>query len=206
MESFCANKVCQFCKKSVTLQSNEAKSKTIMIYNSKRSFFHFLLASLLCASMQMMAQDVLDPVPDPAAVVTSGNARFTVLTSRMIRIQYSQTAQFEDRATFAIVARKTSSSATKLAPSSRKPTRSPTTSRSLSSSQDAPSPGIPARTTSSTFSALTARSTPHGATMPEVSWRKDSSHAPDGASSTRVPLPSGAMEAPPTPSNPRTTA
>ncbi|MBO7118913.1 MAG: DUF5110 domain-containing protein [Bacteroidaceae bacterium] len=43
---------------------------------------------------------------DPAAVVISGNARFTVLTSQMIRIQYSDAALFEDRATFSIVNRR----------------------------------------------------------------------------------------------------
>ena len=47
-----------------------------------------------------------DPVADPAAVVTSGRARFTVLTNRMIRIQYSATSRFEDRATFAVVNRR----------------------------------------------------------------------------------------------------
>ena len=65
-----------------------------------------LLCVLLLRTLAAGAQDVLDPVADPAAVVTSGNARFTVLTSRMIRIQYSRTAQFEDRATFAIVNRR----------------------------------------------------------------------------------------------------
>ena len=58
------------------------------------------------ASGHILAQDTLDPVADPAAVVVSGNARFTVLTSRMIRIEYSSTRQFEDRATFAIVNRR----------------------------------------------------------------------------------------------------
>jgi alpha-glucosidase (family GH31 glycosyl hydrolase) len=52
------------------------------------------------------AQDELNPVADPAAVVVSGNARFTVLTSKMIRIEYSSTGQFEDRSTFAIVNRR----------------------------------------------------------------------------------------------------
>ena len=42
----------------------------------------------------------------PDAVVTSGKARFTVLTPEMIRIQYSDRARFEDRATFAIVNRR----------------------------------------------------------------------------------------------------
>lgn len=69
------------------------------------SFFHFLILSFCLSALPVSAADELNPVADPAAVVTSGNARFTVLTSQMIRIQYSQTAQFEDRATFAIVNR-----------------------------------------------------------------------------------------------------
>ncbi len=72
----------------------------------KLSFFHFLIFSLFLASPSLSGQEVLDPVADPAAVVVSGNARFTVLTSRMIRIQYSSSAQFEDRATFGIVNRR----------------------------------------------------------------------------------------------------
>ena len=46
-----------------------------------------------------------DPVANPEAVVASGRARFTVLTPRMIRIQYSSRELFEDRATFAVVNR-----------------------------------------------------------------------------------------------------
>jgi alpha-glucosidase (family GH31 glycosyl hydrolase) len=38
-----------------------------------------------------------DPVPDPAAVVIEGQARFTVLTSRLIRMEYAPDARFEDR-------------------------------------------------------------------------------------------------------------
>ena len=54
----------------------------------------------------MQAQESWNPVADPAAVVVSGNVRFTVLTSQMIRIQYSSNAQFEDRATFTVVNRR----------------------------------------------------------------------------------------------------
>lgn len=43
-----------------------------------------------------------NPVALPEAVVTSGNARFTVLTPEMVRIEYSDKGVFEDRATFAI--------------------------------------------------------------------------------------------------------
>ena len=53
----------------------------------------------------MALADNLNPMPRQEAVVKAGNARFTVLTPEMIRIQYSETEQFEDRATFAVVNR-----------------------------------------------------------------------------------------------------
>ncbi|MDE6628199.1 MAG: glycoside hydrolase family 31 protein, partial [Muribaculaceae bacterium] len=43
-----------------------------------------------------------NPVADQAAIVVTGNTRFTVLTPRMIRIEHSPEGIFEDRATFAI--------------------------------------------------------------------------------------------------------
>ena len=46
-----------------------------------------------------------DPVANPEAVVTCGNMRFTILTPEMIRIEWSQNAAFEDKATFAVVNR-----------------------------------------------------------------------------------------------------
>jgi alpha-glucosidase (family GH31 glycosyl hydrolase) len=39
-----------------------------------------------------------EPLPDPAAVVTVPQARFTVLEARLIRMEYSPTGQFENRA------------------------------------------------------------------------------------------------------------
>ena len=38
-----------------------------------------------------------DPIPSPEAVVTAQNIRVTVLTSRLLRIEYSPINQFEDR-------------------------------------------------------------------------------------------------------------
>lgn len=63
-----------------------------------------LLSIPLCmvSSMVGIAQN---PVAKPESIVISGNARFTVLTPEMIRIEYSDKAQFEDRATFAIINR-----------------------------------------------------------------------------------------------------
>ena len=102
-------------EKSVTLQAKEAKFINMKFpirlsimdaLASKVPSLCTVLSFLHLFTFSLFAEEVLDPVADPAAVVTSGNARFTVLTSRMIRIQYSATAQFEDRATFAIVNRR----------------------------------------------------------------------------------------------------
>jgi alpha-glucosidase (family GH31 glycosyl hydrolase) len=38
-----------------------------------------------------------NPLADPAAVVTADNVRFTVLTARLLRLEYSPTGAFEDR-------------------------------------------------------------------------------------------------------------
>jgi len=47
-----------------------------------------------------------DPVADPAAVVTVGSARFTVLTARLLRLEYSADGQFEDRGSYAFPVRR----------------------------------------------------------------------------------------------------
>ena len=65
-----------------------------------------LLLCLLSVTVQAVEQDEWNPLADSAAMVVSGKVRFTVLTSRMIRIQYSNASKFEDRATFAIVNRR----------------------------------------------------------------------------------------------------
>lgn len=63
--------------------------------------FRFLILSLLCA-VSGLAAATQNPVAREEATVRSGNARFTVLTPEMIRIEYSDKGVFEDRATFAI--------------------------------------------------------------------------------------------------------
>jgi len=49
-----------------------------------------------------------DPKADPAAIVESGKARFTVLTSHIIRMEWSDQSVFEDRASIAFINRKLS--------------------------------------------------------------------------------------------------
>ena len=60
----------------------------------------------LFLSLTSLTAQTENPVADPSAVITSGKARFTVLTPEMIRIQYSDRNLFEDRATFAIINRR----------------------------------------------------------------------------------------------------
>ena len=57
------------------------------------------LVSLLCCSLSLAA---MQPVADPGAIVLAGNARFTVLTPSIVRLEYSATQQWQDAATFAI--------------------------------------------------------------------------------------------------------
>lgn len=64
-----------------------------------------LMTLSLFAAMFGSALAGNNPKANPDAVVVSGNARFTVLTPEIIRIEYSQKGQFEDNATFAIVNR-----------------------------------------------------------------------------------------------------
>ena len=50
--------------------------------------------------------DAVDPAASPEATVIFGNARFTVLTPRLVRMEWSADGKFEDRATLGIVNRR----------------------------------------------------------------------------------------------------
>ena len=62
-----------------------------------------LLTAALLAALSGMAAN--NPVARPDAQVVVGNARFTVLTDRLIRMEWSENGAFEDHATLAIVNR-----------------------------------------------------------------------------------------------------
>ena len=47
-----------------------------------------------------------DPVADPRAVVVLGNARFTVLTPELIRMEWAADGKFEDHASFVFINRR----------------------------------------------------------------------------------------------------
>ena len=63
-----------------------------------------LVATLLSAFSGLYAQKN-NPVAAPEAIVVCGNARFTVLTDRLIRMEWAQDGTFEDRASLAVVNR-----------------------------------------------------------------------------------------------------
>ena len=66
------------------------------------------LAFLACARGQTTwpeLSDAYDPVANSNSMVVSGNARFTVLTPNLIRMEYSPSGKFEDRATTAVLNR-----------------------------------------------------------------------------------------------------
>ncbi|MCW3786281.1 TIM-barrel domain-containing protein [Plebeiibacterium sediminum] len=64
-----------------------------------------LFILLVCSfSLKLLGQN--NPKADDEAVIISGNMRFTILTPEMIRIEWNDAKQFEDRASFIMVNRK----------------------------------------------------------------------------------------------------
>ncbi len=66
-------------------------------------YLFLILIGIACISMPVSAEN--NPQANPAAIVLSGNMRFTVLTPEMIRIEWSAGKTFEDRASFVVVNR-----------------------------------------------------------------------------------------------------
>jgi alpha-glucosidase len=58
------------------------------------------------AAQARTAEPVTDPVADPRAVVTLGNARFTVLTPELIRMEWAADGKFEDHASLVFLNRR----------------------------------------------------------------------------------------------------
>lgn len=63
-----------------------------------------LVVALACIPAARAAD--VDPVANSSATVIAGNARFTVLTPRLIRMEWAADGQFEDRATLGFVNRR----------------------------------------------------------------------------------------------------
>ena len=61
-------------------------------------------ASLVTHRIPTEATD--NPIADPKAVIVSGNARFTVLTPELIRMEWAADGKFEDHASFVFINRR----------------------------------------------------------------------------------------------------
>lgn len=67
----------------------------------------FVLSALLPLNREAQAlPEDNNPAASPEAVVVCGKARFTVLTDRLIRMEYASDGRFEDRASLAVVNRR----------------------------------------------------------------------------------------------------
>jgi hypothetical protein len=63
----------------------------------KPPYFLWVAACTWLACPALALADPANPVADPKAVVLSGQARFTVLTDRMVRLEWEANRRFEDR-------------------------------------------------------------------------------------------------------------
>lgn len=57
-------------------------------------------------SEKIFYEESISPIVNPSAVIQGDTYRFSVLTSGLIRMEYSKTGEFEDKATQTVVNRK----------------------------------------------------------------------------------------------------
>ena len=63
------------------------------------------IIATICLTLQAYAAADYSPKAAAGAEVICDNARFTVLTSRLIRMEWAEDGKFEDRASFTVVNR-----------------------------------------------------------------------------------------------------
>ncbi len=68
--------------------------------------FCLVIAILLVTTLNIIAQEEMDPVANPLSVVIEGKARFTILTPHIIRLEYDSTGQFVDEPSLLVINRK----------------------------------------------------------------------------------------------------
>jgi alpha-glucosidase (family GH31 glycosyl hydrolase) len=75
---------------------------------TSRSFRGIALSAILISLALCLshAGESTDPHADAAAIVTSGNARFTILTSRLLRMEWAADGSFEDHASLVFLNRR----------------------------------------------------------------------------------------------------
>src|ERR1700691_5910132 len=82
---------------------------TDLLHSLRRGLFVVAMGALALYHFPVDAADApgrYDPVADPRSVVTTGHARFTVLTSELIRMEWAADGKFEDHASFVFLNRR----------------------------------------------------------------------------------------------------
>ena len=81
---------------------------TNLLYRLRRGLFVVAMGALTLFHTPVEAADApgrYDPVADPRAVVTTGHARFTILTPQLIRMEWATDGKFEDHASLVFLNR-----------------------------------------------------------------------------------------------------
>jgi alpha-glucosidase (family GH31 glycosyl hydrolase) len=73
---------------------------------AKRRLLVLFLLLLAFAGFALAQGPTDNPIADPKAVVVSGQARFTLLTPQLIRMEWSENSQFEDHASLVFINRR----------------------------------------------------------------------------------------------------
>lgn len=73
--------------------------------HNKLGWILIIICMMGITRLPVYAQNNGNPVANSKSVVISGNARFTVLTNRMIRMEWEPNGKFEDRASFVFINR-----------------------------------------------------------------------------------------------------
>src|SRR5580658_2769386 len=82
---------------------------TDLLRSLRRGLFVVAMAALTLFHTPVAAADTpgdYDPVADPRAVVTTGRARFTILTPQLIRMEWAADGKFEDHASLVFLNRR----------------------------------------------------------------------------------------------------
>src|SRR5580698_2133499 len=79
-----------------------------LLHSLRRGLFVVAMGALAVFHFPAAAADApgrYDPAADPRAVVTTGHARFTVLTPQLIRMEWAADGKFEDHASLVFLNR-----------------------------------------------------------------------------------------------------
>jgi alpha-glucosidase (family GH31 glycosyl hydrolase) len=82
---------------------------TDLLHSLRRGLFVVAMGALTLFHSPIEAADApgrYDPVADPRAVVTTGHARFTILTPQLIRMEWAADGKFEDHASLVFLNRR----------------------------------------------------------------------------------------------------